>query len=113
MRAIVSIRCFCAVHLLIFGCPPRTPSAKGMDSAGARQKLPGMGNALGNKALLSGPHGDAFEADDDGIFSLKDNEVFVKVMNMLSGFSAFVAMPKRHLAPVRTIKYISFDSSAL
>src|SRR5437016_4226673 len=63
-----------------------------------------------DQVLLSGFEWNPLPLDDQGIAALNNDHIFVVVVRVRCGDRSFRATPKRHLAPVCPIEYVTLDS---
>jgi len=60
--------------------------------------------------FLTGVQRNSLTLNDQGVTALYHDHVFVVVVSMFRGWCCFAADPKRHLASVRSVKYITFNA---
>jgi hypothetical protein len=63
-----------------------------------------------DEVFLAGDYGDPLSVDDQRIATLYNDHVFIEIVGVCRGRSGLMAGPKRHLAPVRSIEYKTFDA---
>src|ERR1035437_2394404 len=68
--------------------------------------------ALRDEVLLTGSDGNALVINNQGVAALHDDHVFVEVMHMWRGQGRFAAGPECHLAPVHSVKDVTFYSGS-
>src|SRR5207249_35209 len=83
---------------------------KCVDGSGLGQNFATVQYAPWDEVLLSGLQWNPLPVDDQGIAALNNDHVFVVIMHVHRGGRSFPAGPKRHLAPVCPIEYVTLDS---
>jgi len=78
--------------------------------ARSRKDLAAVQDAFRYHVFSSGIQRNVQTIDDEGIATLHYDHVLVELMRMRGGRRCLTARPKRHLAPVRPIENVSFDS---
>lgn len=78
--------------------------------SGLSQNFAAMQYATRDEVLLSSAQWNPFPINDQGIAALDHDHVFVVIVDVRSGSRGLAAGPKRHLAPIRSIEYVPFDS---
>jgi hypothetical protein len=81
-----------------------------MDGSCTGDGLTAVPGPFGNEMLFSGSDRKALTVNNHRIAALENDEVFVIVVHMWSRHGGFTTGPKRHLASVRSIKDVPFDS---
>ena len=85
-------------------------AAEDVDRSGSSFDFATMRYTLRNKVLFSRPDENSLSVDDHRIAALHNDHVFVKVVDMFRRRGVLAACPERHLAPIASIKYVTFDA---
>src|SRR6266498_5464332 len=85
-------------------------AAKCVDGSGLSQNFATMQYAPRDEVLLSGLQRNPLPVNDQGIAALDHDHVFVVVVGVRCGSRSFTAGPKRHLAAICPIEYVTLDS---
>jgi hypothetical protein len=95
--------------MAIPACDP--PGGRQMrDGSGLRQNFPAVPYAAGDEVLLSSRQWNPLSVNDQGVAALNHDHVFIVIVDVRCGSRSFTAGPKRHLAPIRPIEYVTLDS---
>jgi hypothetical protein len=85
-------------------------ASEGVDCSGSSHNFTSVHYTSGDDILLACIYRNPLSVNDKRVATLHDEHVFVIIMHMLSGNGVFGARPKRHLASVLPIEYITFDA---
>src|ERR1700730_11174069 len=69
-----------------------------------------MPESLWNEALFTSSNWNPLLINNERVAALHHDHVFVEIMHMRRGLRGFAACPERHLAPVRSVKNVTFNS---
>jgi hypothetical protein len=88
-------------------CPFCAPSTESMNRSCPSYDFAAVLHSPRDEVLFSRPQRNFLPIKDQRVTSLDHNHVLIELMHVLRCLSA---RPKRHLAPIRAVEYISFHS---
>src|SRR5712691_4497314 len=93
-----------------FPSPVGASAPEGVNGASASHWFTTVPEPFRDEIFLASFSWNALPFNDEGIAALDDYHVFIVVMHMRHRHRSLATGPERHLAPIRSVKYVTCDS---